>query len=183
MPLEEIELDILKEFLSKKRGEVGSKLHLSKISRARLAEIKEICDSYNKTPFELVEFVFNSLGKRKAYFNLYHLCDLNTHRLLTQERTIKTERGSLVSSTTIPLQDLLRHLKTLLYSHCLSGAPEEEVLEDPSIDFPAWFRILATQKSNSRIISTYLEQAKKEVHGELLNFLKEENLPLTRIFS
>jgi hypothetical protein len=182
MNIEEIELDILTEFLSKKRVKISSKLDFSKISRARLREIKEICHSYNKTPSELVEFIFNRLGKRKDYFNLYHLCDPNARRLLTQERTVKTERGSLVSSTTIPLKNLLQHLKTLLYSHCLSGAQEEEVLEDPSLDFPAWFRILATQKSNSKIISTYLEQAKKEIQGELLDFLKEENLPLTRIF-
>jgi len=180
--LSEMEKEILNCFLLKKNFWANGGYPLSVIARRNLEKAQKVCASSAKSPAELVEFVFSNLGERKCYFSLYHLSDSNARRRLSDQENFKREAGNLVSFSTITPEALLNHLYTLLKIYSDSGESEESVLADSTIDFPSWFRILATAIPNKEIISNYLEEAQISVHASLLDFLKGENLDLSRIF-
>ena len=180
--LNEIEQDILNNFFLKKAQTSKVASPLSIVTRQNLEKAREVCVSYAKSPAELVEFVFNSLGDRKGYFSLCHLSDSNALRRLSDQENFRREAGSLVSFSTINPETLLNHLYALLEIYSDSGDSEESVLADSTIDFPSWFRILATAIPNTEIISAYIGEAQRSVHGSLLDFLKSKGFDLSRIF-
>lgn len=180
--LSEMQKDILDNFLLKKHQASNGAFPLSIITCRNLEKAQEVCIAYAKSPAELVDLVFNNLGERKNYFSLCHLSDSNAHRRLLDQKKYRLETGSLVSFSTIAPEALLNHLYTLLKIYSNSGESEKSVLADSTIDFPAWFRIVATPIPNKEIISNYIEEAQKSVHGSLLDFLKSKGFDLSRIF-
>jgi hypothetical protein len=82
----------------------------------------------------------------------------------------------------IPVSTLYEHQKSMLYTQIKKlGKTPVEALSNPRLPFYAWFRILATVHPISEIVSEYQKTAKEEMTPEIIAFIRNNKLDLSRI--
>lgn len=85
-------------------------------------------------------------------------------------------------SETLPPEDLWTESERVVTELVVKGATEKQVLSNPMLSFPAWFRIFYPEELDSDLVATFGTRAKSELTNELEDFIRSKNAPALDMF-
>ena len=82
----------------------------------------------------------------------------------------------------LPPEELWNAAERTVTELVVDGATEKQVLMNPMLSIPAWFRVFYPEELDSDIVATYGERAKSEITSDLEDFLASRNKPALDTF-
>jgi len=142
-----------------------------------------LCEKYEVTPDRYVSIAYDNLAGKKTYFNTSYLVGPKMRKLLEDETAPAAEGEYKVELTRASLnyKDIWDQQLDLASRLTRNGEAIETLLLDPSVKFYAWFRIMCTPDRLPEVVNRYKLIARKELNNKLKDFLKSQEMDLSRI--
>lgn len=135
-------------------------------------EIGKTCLSNGWSPSEYVSKTFKEMA-------------VNGGLVLPSNLATKTAMQAFEKrkkSETLPPEDLWTESERVVTELVVKGATEKQVLSNPMLSFPAWFRIFYPEELDSDLVATFGTRAKSELTNELEDFIRSKNAPALDMF-
>ena len=148
-----------------------------------MQEAGRLCEEMNMSAAAYIQFFYDRMGQNKEYFSPQHLRGENARKILKAEQESENGYKVEINNSNIPYDLLWQQQQDMAMRYLKLGYTTKDMLLDPSLKFAGWFRILATPEIFPEVIVKYRNIAKKELTPRLIEFIKEQNLELSRITS
>ena len=151
----------------------------SEANKQNMLAAARLCHKYNMHPSTFVRVIYDSLSyKAKANFTTAQLQSDTAEQKI---RAFLNSPDSELNNTNIDYKELWAQQLADARKFMSYGLSCKEVLMDATLNFYAWFRLLATPNRDEDIIFKFGKTARLEMDDRLLRFIREEGLDLERI--
>jgi hypothetical protein len=151
----------------------------SEANNVNMLSAAKLCHKYNMHPGTFMRVIYDSLPQAaKLNFNTKHLQSDNAEKKIVN---FLNDPESELNNTNIDYRELWNQQLLDARKFMSYGSTCKEILMDATLNFYAWFRVLATPNRDEDIIRKFGKTARLEMNDVLLKFIREENLDLERI--
>ena len=180
--LRELEEDLRYHFTQKKLiHNPDYTLRSSSAADDHMRTAAAVCADSKLSAGLYVQLVYDSLAGRQRFFSTSDLCSKATDRLIASHLRGEAEWKVEITNASIPYEDVWKQQLTYAKAYMKLGYTIDEVLQDPTLKFFAWFRILSTPEVNLETMQQYKSIAQKELNPRLRKFAAENGLDLSRL--
>jgi hypothetical protein len=142
----------------------------------------QLCNKYQLHPGKYVNLLYDRMESKKEFFKPQCLQGTKVDYFLADYCSGATESYEVeITNATVDYQSLWEHQHELALRYIRQGEDVSSVLLNSSLKFFAWYRILSTPRPVPAVIDKYKAIAKKELNNRLIDFIKSENLDISRI--
>jgi hypothetical protein len=142
----------------------------------------QLCEKCELHPGKYVNLLYDRMETKKEFFKPQCLQGTKVEHFLVDYNSGATESYEVeITNATIDYQSLWTHQHELALRYIRQGEDVSSVLLNSSLKFFAWYRILSTPRPVPAVIEKYKLIARKELNNRLTEFIKSENLDISRI--
>jgi hypothetical protein len=174
--------DLVYEFVSKKRLVIPNYNYSpTYASDEHFKEAAILCEKFKLHPAKYIDIMWSRMGEKFSFFSSSHIRGPGANNAIKEYFEAGGNYEVEITYANLDYNAVWAFQKELVVQYSRTGATFKDILTNSSLKFPAWFRILATENREPDIVDKYKHIARKELSNALLDFIKENNLDLSRI--
>ena len=169
-------------FEAEKRKFISSYVYLpTRFQEEDFKDALKLCREYDLAPEDIVDLAVELLVDNRSQVSSIHLRGPLVRNALLAEIVNNSRNTGLVTNDNIECDDIWKQLVSLVKLYIKNGEQQDDILLNSSLKLYGWFRILATEYPNQKVIDKYKHIANKELNYKIRRFIRKQGLDLSRI--